>query len=546
MDDDENEDIFDCPICLTNYINPKLLKCSHTLCENCLNDIIKKGKDNPLCPICKSQININEIIDNSHINRIMNFYNSMNNCTDIFINFPLKFKYCSECKIFITNYSFKKHKKEKHILFSFDKVLQSFFEKKDNVYDKDILFVLFFYSNPFLHEIKYIKINGNALNLCNNKYIFFRNILDMKRSEENNFLIKLIKQKYVNPQDGRLFKGLLINKRKLLFIHGLFLIKVKDEEPLIEPTIFGFLNYEKIKFFGFIKINKEHICKNEEFEIKDIILKCGLLYNVNYYFGNFNNVNLSNIASKNENKNLLKSGEMLILEGDNNVEVKSIIEKTKTLEKSMKTEEKETFDPLKFNIEPFYIQENVPLDDYKLLNCKINLIDYGKTIIFDEDNYAMYILKTKNENNTRKNDNKDRTLFINFTNLTNNISQFIALINYQIKNTKEEKVKDEFNNNLKDILNIKVKTCQINYYQCEINSEGIKLNENIYFEISGNKVKQINKKNISENGKEFMDNKLNNINTIEDLLKIELTSELYNFKEKRREPEKLSCNCNLI
>ena len=476
----------------------------------------------------------------------MNFYNSMNNCTDIFINFPLKFKYCSDCKIFITNYSFKKHKKEKHILFSFDKVLQSFFEKKDNVYDKDILFVLFFYSNPFLHEIKYIKINGNALNLCNNKYIFFRNILDMKRSEENNFLIKLIKQKYFNPQDGRLFKGLLINKRKLLFIHGLFLIKVKDEEPLIEPTIFGFLNYEKIKFFGFIKINKEHICKNEEFEIKDIILKCGLLYNANYYFGNFNNVNLSNIASKNENKNLLKSGEMLILEGDNNIEVKSIIEKTKTLEKSMKTEEKETFDPLKFNIEPFYIQEKVPLDDYKLLNCKINLIDYGKTIIFDKDNYAMYILNTKNENNTRKNDNKDRTLFINFTNLTNNISQFIALINYQIKNTKEEKVKDEFNNNLKDILNIKVKTCQINYYQCEINSEGIKLNENIYFEISGNKVKQINKKNISENGKEFVDNKLNNINTIEDLLKIELTSELYNFKEKRREPEKISCNCNLI
>ena len=186
MDEDENEDMFDCPICLTSYINPKLLKCSHTLCENCLNDIIKKGKDNPLCPICKASIKVNEIIDNSQINRIMNFYNSMNNCTDIFINFPLKFKYCSDCKIFITNYSFKKHKKEKHILFSFDKVLQSFFEKKDNVYDKDILFVLFFYSNPFLHEIKYIKINGNALNLCNNKYIFFRNILDMKRSEENS------------------------------------------------------------------------------------------------------------------------------------------------------------------------------------------------------------------------------------------------------------------------------------------------------------------------------------------------------------------------
>lgn len=96
--------------------------------------------------------------------------------------------------------------------------MQSFFKKKEKAFDKDILFVLFFYLNPFLHEIKYLNDIGNGLNLWNNKYIFFRNILDMKRSEENNFLKKLIKQKYVSPENGRLFKGLLINKRKLLFL----------------------------------------------------------------------------------------------------------------------------------------------------------------------------------------------------------------------------------------------------------------------------------------------------------------------------------------
>jgi hypothetical protein len=114
----------------------------------------------------------------------------MNTYADNFLNFPLKFKYCIDCKFFITNYSFKKHKKQKHNLFSYDNVLQSFFEKKENAFDKDILFILYFYLNPFLHEIKYIDEKANTLDFCNNKYILFRKIIDYKN--ENNFLIKLI------------------------------------------------------------------------------------------------------------------------------------------------------------------------------------------------------------------------------------------------------------------------------------------------------------------------------------------------------------------
>ena len=538
MDDDENEEIFDCPICLINYRNPKLLSCSHTICEICLKDIIKKHPDNPLCPICNTPIVIKVVIDNNKIIESMFFCNSMNNYADNFLKFPLKFKYCSDCKIFITNYSFYKHKKQKHNLFSYDSVLQSFFEKKENAFDKDILFILYFYLNPFLHEIKYIDKNANSLELCNNKYILFRKILDHKY--ENNFLIRLMKEKYFEPENGRLFKGLLINKKKLFFIQGLFFIKSKSGDPLIQPTIFGLLNYENIKFFGFIKLNKEYISRNEEFEIKDIIFECGLLYNVNYYFGKFNNINLSNIISQNVNLNLLKAGEILIPKENNNIEVKSII--VKYTKKEQKTE-----DLIKFNVDPFYIQENNSLDDYKILNCKIILTDYDRTLFFDKDNYAMYIKKTKNdkENNSENNNKNDKVLYLYYTQDTNNISQYIMLINYHINEIKEEKTKgqNDFNELLKGVLKIKVEKCKIYYYECHINSGEIKLNENKYFEISGNKATV---KNGKYDGIQYEDSNLNNVRTIEDLLKIELTSDIYNFQDKKRKNEEISCKCNII
>ena len=53
--------IFDCPICECQYSNSNKLKgipCGHTICERCLNKIIKNK--NLECPICrKSYQNIN-------------------------------------------------------------------------------------------------------------------------------------------------------------------------------------------------------------------------------------------------------------------------------------------------------------------------------------------------------------------------------------------------------------------------------------------------------------------------------------------------------
>ena len=50
MEDDNYEDLFQCPICLEDLSSLMLLSCGHSLCEACLNKILKK--ENPECSIC--------------------------------------------------------------------------------------------------------------------------------------------------------------------------------------------------------------------------------------------------------------------------------------------------------------------------------------------------------------------------------------------------------------------------------------------------------------------------------------------------------------
>lgn len=52
------EDFLSCAICSEAFKRPKVLKCQHTFCENCLADYITKTADNHdkrgfLCPICR-------------------------------------------------------------------------------------------------------------------------------------------------------------------------------------------------------------------------------------------------------------------------------------------------------------------------------------------------------------------------------------------------------------------------------------------------------------------------------------------------------------
>ena len=82
--------------------------------------------------------------------------------------------------------------------------------------------------------------------------------------------------------------------------------------------------------------------------------------------------------------------------------------------------------------------------------------------------------------------------------------------------------------------------CIIKFYLSEIKEGEIKLNEYNYYEISGCEVTQ---KNTKMSKLSYKDNTLEKIKTIEDFLKIELTSEIYNFKTK----EEIICSaCDII
>ena len=50
-------DLFECAICFNSYdtqkYKPILPTCGHTLCHDCLSQIMKKFRDQQLCPWCK-------------------------------------------------------------------------------------------------------------------------------------------------------------------------------------------------------------------------------------------------------------------------------------------------------------------------------------------------------------------------------------------------------------------------------------------------------------------------------------------------------------
>ena len=283
MGDNNFSEFFDCPICSEPYSNLRkaiILNCSHTLCHICLENLKKRGRST--CPTCNTTIT--RIQNNTIIMRLSKSYKLFNNCTNNFLNFHL------------------------------------YFEKLDNVFDKDMFIVLYFYLNPFLFEIKYLNDEkGKTLSLANDKYTF---CTKMESIEDNEFLMNLMKNKYNDPNYLRWHKGILINKKDLLFIHGYFAIKSEQFIPYIQPNIFGFLFYDEIAFFGLIKVNKNSINKNDSLENKDFILDCGLLYyQNNYYFGKFNEINISDLNTKNniENENLkiINEGEILYIKDQN-------------------------------------------------------------------------------------------------------------------------------------------------------------------------------------------------------------------------------------
>ena len=573
MEDEEKEDSLVCDVCCIKYNKNRialLLNCGHTHCKICLDIIKEKAKkrqeehpeekNESKCPYCNNVIEW--MIVNKFIMRIIEFDDLIISCGDKFLNFPLKFKYCVECKVFITNYSFKQHKIEKHYLLTFDKVLQSYIEERDIIFDKDMFKVLYFYLNPYLHDIKFL--NGYCKNhsLAKKEYNFKAH---MCSCNENKFLFNLMKEKNIEINSVKWYKGTLTNKKNWLIIHGYFLIKAIENNPYIQPIIFGFLNYNSIQYFGFIRINRENINKNDSLEIKDFFLDCGILYNKNYYFGKFKEINLSDLEKigneleQNESKIMLE-GEILYLK-EQGVEVKTVKLVNNKEEKPIisfeLTQNKLTIiiefkdNKSTIEIEPFYIQKNEkdiksPFEEYKLLNCKINFVAYNRTIIFDKNEYSLYVFKNEGNDEFQISKFKAKVISIN---IKNDISLFVEMKNSIIKDLAKKNLEDKSNIYylLKKMLEIKVQNCDIKCFISDVNNGGINISSRNYFEISGNNV--IKKSSISDENEieiSYEDKSLNTIDTIEDFLKFELKSDIYNFKEKKKEKEVYCNTCEII
>ena len=66
--------LLECPICLEEYMNndksekaPKLLYCGHTFCCECIKKLMKKYKNQIICPI--DRIKVNEAYEEIPFNR---------------------------------------------------------------------------------------------------------------------------------------------------------------------------------------------------------------------------------------------------------------------------------------------------------------------------------------------------------------------------------------------------------------------------------------------------------------------------------------------
>ena len=581
-----------CEICYENFSKDKpaqIMKCGHSICKGCLNNLIKTNQ--LLCSKCRipkekeekkdmfnyKDINTNELYwENTIINDLIDLSKMLNIDVDVFLSFPLNFKYCEKCDLFITNYSFYYHQKQQkeHKLQSFEKKLTNFFRKynlskKDNLVDdknKFMIIFLYFYQSPFLHKIKFFEPSKTIL-LSNGEYKFYGQFLSYN---ENVFFSNIAMKK--KEKFAKWHKGALINRNEGIIIHGYFCFQFQSETNIfLYPIIFGLFSYDKIKFFGFIKINKKNINNEVKLDISDFIFECGLLYDQNYYFGEFNEYYFNDIKKEqkkdNDNVNyqtIIKKGEVIIVK-EEGVEIKRIIphveniipeipEKPETLivdnnntdNKNIeyeveivnskilikKHEEKITISPLNRTINDC---------NYNLHESKINISKYNKTIIFRFDSknseYSIIVFDGVLGTINKKSEIREGFLltFIN-GNLMDNF-----------KSLTLQKIIDDINKkdytfieNINNLFEIEVKDCKIKCISFEIKDNLIKERKGIYYEIEENQIIEIKK-----NRNSVIIHKIHEkIIKIKDLFNANLNT-IFNFNDIRDKHKDDSC-CSMI
>ena len=398
------------------------------------------------------------------------------------------------------------------------------------------MILLYYYKSAFLPNFKYFEVK-NSFNIGNSQFKFYGQM-----ANDNILSSNLIKNSKTILA-GKLHKGVLINKEKGLLIHGYFFIYIQNHELLI-PKILGLLRYKEIRFYGFIKINKNH---TKKLSIEDFILEYGLLYDKKYYFGIFNEEYmktyfLNRDDNNNLNGNILKKGEIIVLK-DDGVEVEEIKDNSPPIPKipipkesnynvQVKNSTIEINNTKEFiSIVPLSKGVDINTFEYFQLNdCNIYLSRYDK-------NQFNYLIQIKNKNSiiimnyfkgTLKNNvNYQEGYLIDFIqNQSESLNSLYYLsLKYIIDNV------DYFVENLHKLLKTEIKYCKMEYcYFKNINNSLDKIDKK-YYEVNPYFIKEIKKNKSSISEKIFRENDVLNSAKIEDILN-GLLKDIVKFNEE--------------
>lgn len=64
----EEEERYECKICMETFKKPYMTKCGHSFCYECIIRILKKQQN---CPICREELSKNDIFPNFTLQNII-------------------------------------------------------------------------------------------------------------------------------------------------------------------------------------------------------------------------------------------------------------------------------------------------------------------------------------------------------------------------------------------------------------------------------------------------------------------------------------------
>ena len=282
-----DSDFFSCSICSEIYYskvgkNAIILNCGHTICKQCLLDMINRGRKT--CPSDNQIINIDEnnLIENKIIKITIELLKIEINIKSLA---NLYFYYCSTCQQFISSFSSEVHKTINHTIISIDSYsyqwFDYFFQNINEIPISNfikIFLVLYFFQSPYLTKMVNIKVDESIL-YNKNKFKFYGETLEKNESNEKLYtiLINILSNNNKLSANLSLKKGILMTENYQI-IHGYFL-KYENKNLILKGL--GIFSFESFSYFGLIKFSMYPISIG-------FTLELGILYDSDtFYFGKF-------------------------------------------------------------------------------------------------------------------------------------------------------------------------------------------------------------------------------------------------------------------